>query len=53
LGATVNTVNDDTHFKVYKEWNKIVMSGINIAGQKSSYDIYEIDLSKVPMPVKL
>jgi tetratricopeptide (TPR) repeat protein len=53
LGASINTVNDDTHFKIFKEANKIYMSGINLSGQKSSYDIYEIDLSKVKLPVKI
>ena len=52
LGAAVNTVNDDTHFKVYKELNKAVMAGTNLLGQKSSFDIYEIDLSKLSLPVK-
>jgi hypothetical protein len=51
LGAAVNTVNDDTHFKVYKELNKVIMAGTNLQGQKSSYDIYEIDLSKLILPV--
>lgn len=53
LGAAVNTVNDDTHFKVYKEFNKVFMAGINLSGQKSSFDIYEIDLSALKLPVKL
>lgn len=52
LGAAVNTVNDDTHFKVYKELNKVLMAGTNLMGQKSSFDIYEIDLSKLKLPIK-
>jgi len=53
LGAAVNTVNDDTHFRIYKELNKAVMSGFNILGQKSSMDLYEIDLTKIVLPVRL
>lgn len=52
LGPMVNTVNDDTHFVVYKELNKAVMAGFNVEGQKSSMDVYEIDLSKLKLPVK-
>jgi len=53
LGAGINTVNDDTHFKVYKDLGKIMMAGINLSGQKSSFDMYEIDLTKVTLPIKL
>jgi len=53
LGAAVNSVNDDTHFRIYKELNKAVMAGFNIQGQKSSMDIYELELSKLTLPVKL
>jgi len=53
LGATVNTVNDDTHFKIYKELNKVMMAAINLSGQKSSFDIYEIPLDKLKLPVKI
>lgn len=53
LGPAVNTVNDDTHFKIYRELNKAVMSGFNLQGQKSSMDMYEFDLSKLPLPIKL
>lgn len=53
LGAAVNSVNDDTHFKIYRELNKAVMAGFNIQGQKSSMDLYELDLNKLNLPVKL
>ncbi len=53
LGASVNTVNDDTHFKIYKELNKVMMAAINLSGQKSSFDIYEIPLDKLKLPVKI
>ncbi len=53
LGAGVNTVNDDTHFKLYRELEKAVMAGFNLQGQKSSMDLYEIDLSKITLPIKM
>lgn len=53
LGASINTVNDDTHFHIFKDAGKIYMAGINLSGQKSSFDIYEIDLAKVKLPVKI
>lgn len=53
LGASVNTVNDDTHFKIYKEFGKVFMAGINLSGQKSSFDIYEIPLDKLKLPIKI
>jgi hypothetical protein len=53
LGAAVNSVNDDTHFRIYKGMNKAVMAGFNLQGQKSSMDLYELDLSKLVLPVKL
>ncbi len=53
LGITVNTVNDDSHFVIYKEIGKAMMAGINISGQKASYDIYELDFSKLVLPIKL
>jgi tetratricopeptide (TPR) repeat protein len=53
LGAAVNSVNDDTHFRIYRDLGKVVMSGFNIQGQKSSMDLYEIELSRLTLPVKL
>lgn len=53
LGAQVNTVNDDTHFSIYKEQGKVFMAGTNISGQKSNFDIYEIDFTQLKLPVKL
>lgn len=53
LGATVNSVNDDTHFILYKELNKVMFSSFTLSGQKSSLDMFEADLSKIPMPFKL
>lgn len=53
LGAAVNSVNDDTHFRVYRDLGKAVMAGFTIQGQKSSMDIFELELSKINLPVKL
>ncbi|ASS47735.1 MAG: hypothetical protein A3D31_18080 [Candidatus Fluviicola riflensis] len=53
LGISVNTVNDDTHFKIYRDLNKVVMAGFTIQGQKSSMDMYEISLDKLTLPIKL
>jgi tetratricopeptide (TPR) repeat protein len=53
LGPLVNSVNDDTHFVIYKELGKAYLSGLTVNDKKSSYDIYEIDLNKLVLPVKL
>lgn len=53
LGSQVNTVNDDVHFVVYKDLKRAFLSNIVVNGQKSSYDIFEIDYSKLLLPVKL
>lgn len=53
LGSQVNTVNDDVHFVIYKDLAKAYVSNINITGRKSNYDIFEIDYSKLILPVKL
>lgn len=53
LGSQVNTVNDDTHFVIYKDLKRAFVSNIVVSGQKSSYDIFEIDYSNLILPVKL
>lgn len=53
LGSAVNTVNDDVHFVIYKDLMKAFVGNINISGQKSNYDIFEIDYSKLILPIKL
>ncbi len=53
LGPQVNSVNDETHFVIYKELGKAYLSGLTVNDKKSSIDIYEIDLSKLVLPVKL
>ncbi len=51
LGAAVNSVNNDTHFKYYKELEKAFMAGFEIIGNKSSIDIYEVDMKGYVFPV--
>jgi tetratricopeptide (TPR) repeat protein len=53
LGPLVNSVNDDTHFVIYKDLGKAYLSGLTVNEKKSSIDIFEIDLSKLVLPVKL
>lgn len=50
LGATINTVNNDTHFQYFMDLKKAFMSSVHIDGQKSSYNIYEIDMNGFEMP---
>ena len=50
LGATFNTVNDDTHFQVYKHLNKAVMAGINEYEGVFNYDIFQVDLNGLDFP---
>jgi len=50
LGISVNSVNNDTHFKYYPELNKAVISSFELIGQKSSVDMYEIDMTNFEYP---
>jgi hypothetical protein len=50
LGAGINTVNNDTHFVYSAEMKKAFMSGFEIFGNKSSLDIYEIDMTEFQFP---
>lgn len=50
LGIAINTVNNDTHFVYSVEENKAYISGYEIIGEKSSIDIYEIDMSTFVFP---
>jgi len=45
LGAKINTVNNDTHFKFYEKLNKAYFSGLEIVGDKASMDIYELTIT--------
>lgn len=50
LGYGINSVNNDSHFSYYPELNKALISGYEIIGDKSSIDIYEIDLTGFQIP---
>ncbi len=50
LGIIVNTVNNDSHFQYYPEMKKAVLAGSEVIGQKSSLDIYEVDMSSFSYP---
>lgn len=51
LGYGVNTVNNDTHFQYYEDMKKAVMSGNESLGNKSSMDLFEINMSNFSYPV--
>ena len=51
LGPEFNSVNNDTHFKYYKELNKAFFSSYLVQGQKSSMDMYQIALEGWSIPV--
>ncbi|MDX2359962.1 MAG: hypothetical protein QNK23_04080 [Crocinitomicaceae bacterium] len=50
LGNGINSVNNDTHFTYYAEMKKAFMAGYEIVGQKSSIDIYEVDMTDFVFP---
>lgn len=52
LGIIVNTVNNDTHFHYYPELKKAMMAASEVVGQKSSIDIYEVDMTDFVYPKK-
>jgi tetratricopeptide (TPR) repeat protein len=52
LGASINTVNDDTHFHYYPELKRALMAGITLDEMQCNYNIYEVDLDKVTLPLK-
>lgn len=50
LGAPINSVNDDTHFRYYDKLKKAFMAKMVMIGDKSSIDIIEVDMSDFKMP---
>lgn len=50
LGAPVNSVNDDTHFRYYEKLKKAFMAKMIMIGGKSSIDIVEVDMTNFKMP---
>lgn len=51
LGPEFNSVNNDTHFKYYKDMNKAFFSSYHVQGQKASMDMYEISLEGWSIPI--
>jgi hypothetical protein len=45
LGAGINTVNDDTHFKYYPELKMAVLASIEVVDNKATYNMYTVDMS--------
>jgi tetratricopeptide (TPR) repeat protein len=52
LGGMINSVNDDTHFSIYKELGKAFITSSSISDKRSSLDIFEFDLNALKLPVK-
>lgn len=52
LGAMVNTVNNDSHFKYYPTLQKAVMASFEVVGQKASLDMYNVDMTGFEIPKK-
>lgn len=52
LGSSINTVNDDTHFQYYPDLKRAMMAGVTLDEMQCNYNIYEIDLEKVQLPIK-
>jgi len=50
LGSAFNTVNNDTHFKYFINSKQAFLSGTEIVGNKSSVDIFQIDMSNFTYP---
>lgn len=50
LGYGINSVNNDTHFTYYPSAKLAFISGFEIVGDKSSIDIYQMDMSDFEYP---
>ena len=50
LGASINTVHDDTHFQYFPEYNLGTVSAVNDLNGYFSYDIFKVDLSESDFP---
>ena len=51
LGASINTVNDDTHFQYYKALKRAMMAGITLDEMQCNYNIYDVNLSEAVLPI--
>jgi len=45
MGFGINSVNDDTHFKYYPQWNMGIFASIVVDDNKATYNIYTVDMS--------
>ncbi|MFT5858623.1 MAG: tetratricopeptide (TPR) repeat protein [Flavobacteriaceae bacterium] len=52
LGAGINTVNNDSHFVYAIESKTAYVSGYEIVGNKSSLDIYQLDMTNFSIPTE-
>lgn len=54
LGPEFNTVNNDTHFRYYEDLARAYFSSFRLQDNKSSIDIFQIDLTgwEIPQPPK-
>lgn len=52
LGPGINTVNNDSHFVYSEELKKAFITGYEIVGDKSSLDLYEIDMKDFTFPTE-
>ena len=52
LGPEFNTVNNDTHFRYYKDIAQAYFASYRLQGNKASIDMYQIDLKDWEIPVK-
>jgi Tol biopolymer transport system component len=50
LGATFNTIDDDSHFQIYFDMKKAVMAGIQENDGVYNYDLFEINLEGLDFP---
>jgi len=50
LGATINTVNSDTHFQYYADKKLALFASRILVNQKSDIDIFKIDMTNFKFP---
>lgn len=50
LGYGINTVNDDTHFRYYPELRKGVLASVILIDQKSSYNLFSVEMGFFEYP---
>ena len=50
LGIEINSVNDDTHFKINTKTNQCVLASMAVRGDYFSYDLFQADLTGLNFP---